>query len=292
MAGCALVEGFDPAQCRLTVNRWIASAVSDCAAAVTTALDTYRFDDAANRLYQFVWGIFCDWYLEFTKPIVQGGETAARTETQATTAWVLGRIVHLLHPVMPFVSEEVWENLAGPEVGLLLTASWPKFPAELTDPAASSEMEWVVRGISAIRALRAEMSVPPAARIPLLLKDAEPLAAERIERHREHFMRLARVDGFEPVVSTPAGGIQTIVDGATLILRVGDVVDLPREKARLGKEIGRLDAELAKITAKLANPSFLAKARAEVVEEQREREADVSRDRDRLKAAYDRLAAM
>jgi len=172
-----------------------------------------------------------------------------------------------------------------------MTASWPDFPPELTDPVASAEMEWVVQAISALRALRAEMSVPPAARIPLLLKDAEPLAAERIERHREHFMRLARVEGFEPVVRVPAGGIQAIVDGATLILRVGAVVDLPREKARLGKEIGRLDSELAKITAKLANPGFLAKARTEVVEEQREREADMARDRDRLKAAYDRLAA-
>ena len=152
-------------------------------------------------------------------------------------------------------------------------------------------MEWVVEAISALRALRAEMNVPPAARIPLLLKDAEPLAAERIERHREHFMRLARVDEFEPVATVPAGGIQAIVDGATLILRLGDVVDLAGEKARLGKEIGRLDAELAKIAAKLANPGFLAKAKAEVVEEQREREADVIRDRDRLKAAYDRLAA-
>jgi valyl-tRNA synthetase len=291
MNGCALVADFTPARCRLVVNRWIAAAVSDCAAAVTAALQAYRFDEAANRLYQFVWGTFCDWYLEFTKPILQGDDTAARIETQAMTAWVLGRIVHMLHPVMPFVTEEVWENLAGPEAGLLLTALWPDFPAPLTDPDASVEMEWVVQAISALRALRAELSISPATRIPLLVKDAEPLAAERIERHREHFMRLARVDGFEPVAKVPAGGIQAIVDGATLILGLGDVVDLAGEKARLGKEISRLDAELAKIAAKLANPGFLAKARAEVVEEQREREADVLRDRNRLKTAYDRLAA-
>jgi valyl-tRNA synthetase len=153
-------------------------------------------------------------------------------------------------------------------------------------------MEWVVEAISALRALRAEMGVPPAARIPLLVKDVEPLAAERIGRHQEHFMRLSRVEGFEPVLSVPAGGIQAIVDSATLILRLGDVVDLPREKARLGKEIGKLDAELTKIAAKLANPDFLAKAKSEIVEEQREREADVSRDRDRIKAAYDRLTAI
>jgi len=193
---------------------------------------------------------------------------------------------------MPFITEEVWQHLAGENAGLLLTSSWPEILSETDDLAASAEMEWVVEAISALRALRAEMGVPPAAKIPLLLKDAEPLAAERIERHREHFMRLSRVEGFEPVLSVPAGGVQAIVDGATLILRVGDVVDLPREKARLGKEIDRLDAELAKITTKLANPDFLAKARAEIVEEQREREADVSRDRNRVKAAYDRLTAI
>jgi valyl-tRNA synthetase len=243
-------------------------------------------------LYQFVWGTFCDWYVEFTKPILQGDEEAARTETQATTAWVLGRIVHLLHPIMPFITEEVWQNLAGEEAGLLLTSSWPEISSETHDPAALAEMEWVVEAISALRALRAEMGVPPAARIPLLVKDVEPLAAERIGRHQEHFMRLSRVEGFEPVLSVPAGGIQAIVDSATLILRLGDVVDLPREKARLGKEIGKLDAELTKIAAKLANPDFLAKAKSEIVEEQREREADVSRDRDRIKAAYDRLTAI
>jgi len=291
MNGCALVTGFTPAQCRLTVNRWIIAAAADCGAAVTAALDAYRFDEAASRLYQFVWGTFCDWYVEFTKPILQGNDAAARTETQATTAWVLGRIAHLLHPIMPFVTEEVWQHLANEGAGLLLTAPWPEFRPETHDPAALAEMEWVVQAISAIRALRAEVHVPSAARVPLLIKEADPVAAERIECHREHFTRLARVDRFEPVATVPAGGIQAVVGGAVLILRLGDVVDLAREKARLGKEIGRLDTELAKITAKLANSDFLAKARPEVVEEQREREADASRDRDRLKSAYDRLIA-
>jgi len=291
MNGCALALGFAPAQYRLTVNRWIASAASDCAAAVTAALDAYRFDDAASRLYQFVWGTFCDWYIEFTKPILQSDEAAARTETQLATAWVLGRVVHLLHPIMPFITEEIWEHLAGEAAGLLLTAPWPEFPPDSADRAASAEMEWVVQAISSIRGLRAEMNVPPAARIPLLLKDAESLAAERIERHREHFMRLARVDRFEPIVTVPPSGIQVVVDGATLVLHVGDVVDLAREKARLGKEIVRLDAELAKIGAKLANPDFVAKASVDVVEEQRDREADTIRDRDRLRTAYDRLTA-
>jgi valyl-tRNA synthetase len=290
MNACALVADFTPPQCRLTVNRWIATAASDCGAAVTAALDAYRFDEAANLLYQFVWGTFCDWYVEFTKPILQDDDSA-RAETRATTAWVLGRIVHLLHPIMPFITEEIWRNLAREGEGLLLTAPWPEFSREAHDLAASAEMEWVVQAISAIRALRAEMNIPPAARLPLLIKDAEPAVAERIERHQEHFMRLARVERFEPVVTVPAGGIQAVVGGTVLILSVGDVVDLAREKARLGKEIERLDSELRKIAAKLDNPNFLAKAKPEVVEEQRDREADVSRDRDRLKLAYARLMA-
>jgi valyl-tRNA synthetase len=292
MNDCALVSDFAPADSRLTVNRWIIAAAADCAAAVTAALDTYRFDETANRLYQFVWGTFCDWYLEFTKPILQGEDAAARTETQATTGWVLGRIVHLSHPIMPFITEEVWEHLAGAAAGMLITAQWPDFSGDSLDRLASAEMEWVVQAISAIRALRAEMNVPPVARIPLLVKDADSIAAQRIERHREHFTRLARVDRFEPVAAVPAGGIQTVVEGATLILHLGEVVDLAREKDRLSKEIGKLDAELAKIAAKLGNPNFLAKAKAEVVEEQRERKAEASRDRDRLKAAYGRLMAM
>jgi valyl-tRNA synthetase len=201
----------------------------------------------------------------------------------------LGRVVHLLHPIMPFITEEVWEHLAGSAAGMLITAPWPDFEDEPADPTASAEMEWVVQAISALRALRAEMNVPPAARVALLIKDAEPLAKQRLERHREHFVRLARVERFEPVEALPPGGVQAVVDGATLILGLGEVVDLARERERLGREIGKLDAELAKIAAKLANANFLAKARPEVIEEQRERQADAARDRDRLKAAYDRL---
>jgi valyl-tRNA synthetase len=153
-------------------------------------------------------------------------------------------------------------------------------------------MEWAVAAISAIRAARAEMNVPPSARVPLLVRDAEAIAAERLARHRDHFIRLARVDRVEPTTQVPSGAIQIVVEGATLILPLGELVDLEREKARLAKEIGRLDGELAKIAAKLGNPQFLSRAKPEVVEDQREREADASRDRDRLRAAYERLAAI
>lgn len=291
MNGCTLVADFAPGDCRLTVNRWITSAAARCADEVTAALDSYRFDEAANRLYHFVWGTFCDWYLEFTKPILQSADASDGAETRATTAWILGRIVHLLHPIMPFVTEEIWEQLGGGAAGMLISAPWPDFAADAFDPGPAEEMEWVVQAISAIRALRAEMNVPPSACLRLWLKDPEPVAAQRIERHRENFLRLSRVEVFEPIEMLPSGGVPAVVEGVTLVLSMGGVVDLPREKERLGREIHKLDAELTKIAAKLANPNFLAKAKPEVVEEQREREADTTRDRDRLKAAYDRLTA-
>src|SRR5438067_324738 len=292
MNGCAPVAGFDPRSCRLTVNRWIAGATRDCGAAVTAALEAYRFDEAAHRLYHFVWGTFCDWYLEFTKPILQGEDPDGRRETQATTAWVLGQIVHLLHPVMPFITEELWPQIGGEKRGMLMVSNWPDLPPDLHDPHAAAEMEWVVAAISAIRAIRTEVNVPAGARVPLLVKDADAAALARLKHHREHFLRLARVEDITPVEAVPAGGVASVVEGTTLILRLGEVVDLAREKARLAKEIGRLDADIAKLATKLANPAFVSKAKPEVVDEQREREADARRDRDRLKAAYDRLEAV
>jgi len=292
MNGCTPIPGFDPRSCRLTVNRWIAGALRECAAGVTASLEAFRFDEAAHQLYHFVWGTFCDWYLEFTKPILQGDDADARRETQATTAWVLGQIVHLLHPVMPFITEELWQQIAGEKPGMLMLSPWPDLPPELHDPEAAAEMDWVVAAISAIRAIRTEVNVPAGAKVPLLVKDADAAVLARLGRHREHFLRLARVEDITPVDAVPAGGVASVVEGTTLILRLGEVVDLGREKARLAKELVRLDGELAKMAAKLNNPGFLSKAKPEVVDEQREREADARRDRDRLKAAYERLEAV
>jgi valyl-tRNA synthetase len=306
MNGCAFDRGFDPRSCQRKENRWIGSATRDCAMGATAALESFRFDDAANRLYQFVWGSFCDWYLEFSKPILQGSSEAAKLETRKTTAWVLAQIVHLLHPIMPFVTEELWAQIGGKDAGLLLTGTWPKLADSLHDPDSTSEMEDLIKDISAIRAARAELGVPPGASIPTDVKDAELSAKDRVKSYAEHFERLARikftgrelkseVEGLS-LAAAPGAADQTdeasiSVAGTqiTFSLRVGSVIDIAQEKARLRKEIGRLEADLARIAGKLANPNFLAKAKPEVVEEQREREAETTRDRDRLKAAYDRL---
>jgi valyl-tRNA synthetase len=295
MNGCALDAAFDPGRARLAESRWIAATLGDCAAAVTRALDAFRFDEAASRLYQFVWGTFCDWYLEFSKPILQGDGGDAATETRAATGWVLRQILHLLHPIMPFLTEEIWQQLAGPDAGLLLTAAWPEFPDGATDRTASAEIDWIVAAISAIRGVRAELNVPPAARLPLLIRDADPVAVLRIERHREHFVRLARIgriDRLEHGAPVPDGAIQVSLEGATLILPLGGTVDLSREKVRLAREIDRVETEIRKLANRLDNPHFVANAKPEIVEDQRERAAESARNRDRLKAALARLATI
>jgi valyl-tRNA synthetase len=288
MSGCALVPGFDPSASQEFMNRWIADATAECVVAVTTALETFRFDEAGQLLYHFVWGTFCDWYLEFTKPILQSGEVSAQAETRATAAWVLGKIVHLLHPVMPFITEEIWSHFAGENAGLLIAAQWPTLSPASDAPLRLLEMRLVTDLISAIRAARAEMNVPPAARVPLIgsLHGAAFQQRDQIER-------LARVDVRDAGDSAAAErrGIQVVVHGETFVLAIADIIDLPREKARLSKEIGRVDGDLKKFVARLGNSGFRAKAEREIIEELEQRVEGIRRHRDRLQAAYDRIAA-
>ncbi len=292
MNACRPAPGFDPRSLSLTLNRWIIGAFSECAAQVTASLEGFRFDEAAGALYHFLWGRFCDWYLEFTKPLLQRGEDRAAAETRAATGFVLAGILHLLHPIMPFITEEIWDTLKGEGEGMLIGRPWPQPGPGLFDPSAAEEIEWVIAAISAIRAVRAELHVPPAARVPLFLKDAEESASLRLQGARELFSRLARVDGFERAARVPEGGVQAVVPGLTLVLSLGGVVDLAREKARLAKEIERIEGAVARIGEKLSNPQFISKAKAEVVEEEREKLAEAIGDRERLKSAYHRLAAV
>ncbi|KPF86503.1 valine--tRNA ligase [alpha proteobacterium AAP38] len=285
----AQVPGFDPAGVKLTVNKWIVGAVQQAAGRVTDALDAYKFNEAANGIYQFAWNSFCDWYLEFTKPILNGEDEAAKAETRATTAWVLDRILHLLHPVMPFITEELNEKLGG-QGQTLISAPWPLPQAALIDAAAGDEMEWVVRLISTIRTVRSEMNVPPSAQLPLLLKGASEVTRQRLATHRDLILRLARLSGVETTSEDAAkGSAQAILDEATLILPLADFIDVEKEKARLAKEISKLAQDIAKIDAKLSNKNFVDKAPEEVIEEQRERRAEADTVRAKLADALTRL---
>ncbi|MEQ8265874.1 MAG: valine--tRNA ligase [Parvibaculum sp.] len=292
MNECARVEGFDPSKLDQTVNKWIVGEVARTAAEITEAIEAYRFNDAANAAYKFVWNVFCDWYLEFIKPLLMGENEAAKAETRATAAWVLDQILLMLHPFMPFVTEELWQRTGetGPKrETLLVKAAWPLHTG-LGDPAADREMDWVIRFITEIRSVRAEMNVPAGAKIALLIKDASDESLARFERHRDLIMRLARLESAVVTTSVPEGALQLVLDEATLILPLASLIDVAAETARLRKELGKLEDEVKKIDAKLGNAKFLAGAPEQVVEEQRERKADAQAAMAKFNEALKRLA--
>ncbi|CAO3419847.1 valine--tRNA ligase [Azospirillum argentinense] len=292
MNGVAPVPGFKPVGLSQTVNRWIVGALAEAAKKVGESIEAYKFNEAANTAYAFTWGTFCDWYLEFTKPILNGSDEAAIAETRATTAWVLDEILHMLHPLMPFITEELWEQLSTDRANRLISARWPEHGAELVDPAARDEMDWVVRAISSVRSMRSEMNVPPAAQIELKLKDAGPESLKRLDTHRDLILRMGRLASVEPLSGpVPKSAVQAVLDEATLILPLEGIVDLDKERARLTKEIEKLSGEIKKIDAKLSNEQFVAKAPEEVIEEQRDRRDTAEQARDKLQKALEMLAA-
>ena len=293
MNGCRPRAGFDPASCRQTVNRWIVGHVVKTAGRMVRALEAYRFNEAAGALYHFTWGTFCDWYLEFTKPVLQGADEDAKAEAQATAAWVLDQLLHMLHPFMPYITEELWRQTDAGRAGMLMSSSWSAPDAALVDTGAEAEMDWVVRLISEVRSVRSEMRVPPGARFPLLLKDAGDAARARLVAPGDLIRGLARLSAAGPAgADVPRGAVQIVLDEATVILPLADVIDVAKEKTRLEREMGRLDGEIAKFDKKLANDGFLKKAPADVIDEQRRRRADAAQARARLDQAHRRLAAL
>jgi valyl-tRNA synthetase len=292
--GCAPVADFDPAANRLDVNRWIVSRIAEAAAETTTALETFRFNEAAGALYQFTWGTFCDWYLEFTKPILAGDDAEAIAETRATTAWVVEQLLRLLHPIMPFVTEELWERTGGQRTNMLIEESWPVFADALGDVEAEAEMGWLVRIISQIRSIRSEMNVSPSEKLSVLLKDASDVTRDRLHRHRGLIERLARLASAEIASDgeVPEGSVHDVLDEATLIIPLAGIIDVELEKSRLAREIAKIETEILRLDKKLGNEGFLAKAPPTVIEAQQDRRAEADQARVKLVEARDRLAVM
>jgi len=283
------VPGCDPATFKHPLNRWIANEVRRAAQSVDEQLAAYRFNDAASALYQFVYGSFCDWYLEFTKPILMGTDETAKAETRMATGWALEQMLRLLHPFIPFVTEELWSQF-GFSDKMLVSESWPVLGAPLAEGAVD-EVSWVVELISAVRSLRAELRISPAEKINLLIGEAAPEVAGRLARHADAIMRLARVNAPEVLAgAAPAGSVSALITGATVILPLAGVVDFDAERARLQKEIAKLDDEIAKLDARLSNDNFLAKAGEEAIEEQKERRAEATEAKVKLGEALKRLA--
>jgi valyl-tRNA synthetase len=290
MNDCVRVEGFEPKAVRGSLDRWILGELSKAVADVAASIAAYRFNDAANASYRFVWNVFCDWHLELIKPVLQGEDEAAKAETRATTAFVLDAILAMLHPFMPFVTEELWAITGerGPaRGGLLALSAWPQLEG-LEDTAAEAEVGWVVDLISELRSVRSEMNLP-GAQVPLMLVEATSEVVARAERWGDVIRRMGRLTELSFVQAAPRGSAQMIVRGTVVALPLEGILDIEVERARLTKEIAKEEAEAKKVQAKLANPDFVARAPEEVVEENRERLGEMRSRIEKMQAALQRL---
>ncbi|MBB3972267.1 valine--tRNA ligase [Hansschlegelia beijingensis] len=294
MNGSAPVDGFDPKAVKTTLNRWILGEAARAAADTTAAIEAYRFNDAAAFVYRFVWNVVCDWYVELAKPVLQGqgGSEEEAAETRATLAFILDQSAKLLHPFMPFVTEELWAARAGEggRDGLLVLSEWPSLEG-LGDPESEAEIGWLVELVTELRSARAEMGVPPAATLPLVLVGADGALQARAERAAPTLARIARVSGVSFAETAPGEAIQLLVRGTIVAVPLSGVVDIGAERARLAKEREKTLGEIKRIDGKLSNESFVARAPEDVVEGEREKRAGYQDRLAKIEAALRQLGA-
>jgi len=287
MNQCRPVAGFDLAATKETVNRWILTEATKTLGTVTKAIEEYRFNEAADALYHFIWATFCDWYLELIKPLLAEGSEAAKAETRATAAHVLGLILKVMHPFMPFISEALWVGLREGEKRVLALTRWPE--ETFADPAAAAEINWVVELVTAIRSVRSEMNVPAAAKTQLFAIGAGPTVETRLKANASAVGVLARVTDVHSSGTVPPSSAQLVVGEVTYAIPLAGVIDFSAEEARLEKEIARIADEIGRIDKKLANAKFVARAPEDVVEAEREKRASYAADGERLSAALKRV---
>ena len=287
MNGVTRDETYDPVAARVTVNRWIAGEAMRTRDAVTKAIEEHKYNEAAASLYHFAWNVFCDWYVELIKPILTGDDETAKAETRASVAWAFDQILLLLHPFMPFITEELWSKTAT-RSKMLIDAEWPSY-AGLGDAKANAEMDWMIRLISEIRSVRSEMNVNAGAKIPCVIVGAGKEARRRAGAWEAEIMRLARLSSmvFEDVV--PTSSAQIALDEATVALPLEGMIDFAAERARLNKELEKIAKDMAGIDGRLNNPGFVAKAPDEVLEESRERKAELEVMKTKIGEALKRL---
>ena len=280
MNGCQSGPDFDPKSCTQSVNQWIVSEAVIAAKDVTKFIEDYRFDAAADAAYKFAWGTYCDWYLELIKPIMGGEDASAKAETQAASSWALDQILKLLHPFMPFITEELWANTAETRETDLILAEWPVLGDDLINAEAADDINWLIRLVTALRSVRSEMNIPPSKKAPLLMlaDKADP----RLTIFAEALERMARVEGIETASAAPQGALQTVVDGVSYAIPMEGLIDLGAEKARLTKEIEKTQSEIDKIDKKLGNEAFVSKAPEKVVTLQKDRRAAYVEELDKL----------
>ncbi|WP_170370865.1 valine--tRNA ligase [Ruegeria arenilitoris] len=277
-------------QPKAAVNRWIIGETARVREEVDAALESYRFNDAANALYAFVWGKVCDWYVELSKPLLQGDDAEAQAETRATMRWVLDQCLVLLHPIMPFITEELW-GLTGTRAKMLVHADWPSYAADdLVDADADREMNWVISVIENTRSARAQMRVPAGLYVPMLVTEIDAHGQAAWDRNEALIKRLARIDSLTKADTLPKGTISIAAPGASFGLPLADIIDIGAEKERLEKAKGKLAKELGGLRGRLNNPKFVASAPEEVVEEAKANLAAREEEEARINEALARLA--
>ena len=296
LAGTGHGADFDPGAVRNPVNRWIVARLERLCREVESSLEQYRFDEAARALYATVWGSFCDWYLEFSKDLLESEDEAVSAETRGTLSWSLDRLLVLLHPFVPFVTEELWglrREKDSAAANPLILAEWPSGSLVQDRFAADvREVDWLISVVESIRAARSELGVPPAARAALLVVEEAEGVAGRLERFRAMLARTARAGEIRAVDAVPASAASVVVEGATLCLPLAELIDVPKERARLERRRDEIDGEIRRLEARLANDSFLERAPDAVVEETRSRAEAGRRERQRVAASLTRLVAM
>ncbi|WP_108861757.1 valine--tRNA ligase [Ruegeria sp. Alg231-54] len=275
---------------KAAVNRWIIGETARVREEVDAALESYRFNDAANGLYAFVWGKVCDWYVELSKPLLQGDDAEAQAETRATMRWVLDQCMVLLHPIMPFITEELW-GLTSDRAKMAVHADWPTYAAaDLIDAEADREMNWVISVIENTRSARAQMRVPAGLYVPMLVTEIDANGQAAWDRNEALIKRLARIDSLTKADELPKGTISIAAPGASFGLPLADIIDIGAEKERLEKAKGKLAKELGGLRGRLNNPKFVASAPEEVVAEAKANLAAREEEEAKLNEALARLA--
>ena len=289
---CFTAGAFNPAEATLPLTQWLVGETYRATEAITASLEAYRFNDASTSVYQFIWDGFCDWFIELAKPILQGDDEAAKIETQAAAQWGLQNALKLLHPFMPYVTEELWQEIKPADTGakFLMLENWPQIPENLMNKDADAEINWVIKAITGIRSVRSEMNVPAGAKIPLIVSGSNELTQQRIVRHNDVLKRLARLDTITVQNDFPEGSIQSIVEEAVFAIHLNEVIDVTAETDRLKKEITKVEKEISKISGKLNNQGFLEKAPDAVIQENKSRLQDEQSKLEKLETALDRLS--
>ena len=290
MNGVAYDPAFKPESVKLSLNRWILTELSKTIEAVTSGIETYKFNEAAAAVYRFIWNTLCDWYLELLKPIFQGEDENEKKEAQACVAWVLEQVYKILHPFMPYMTEELWALTATDKHKrdtMLALASWPDI--NFRDEKAAEDINWLIEVVGGIRSARAEMNVPAGAMAPLVIVEAGQTTKERVERHEAAIKRLARIETIEFANKVPEASAQIILGEATFCMPLGKLIDFEAERARLSKEMGKIDLDIEKVEKKLNNPKFVANAKPDIVEAERERLDELNAAKEKLVIAIKRL---